>query len=189
MKTIALLPIILLFCTAGCDQRKREEELQKKEASLNEREQELLLKEKTLEAKEKELSKREHHLDSTEVSVTTQLVNPVLAGTWSVKMTCIQTDCTGSAVGDTKTEQWNFSFQNQAIVVKAFAGEKLVRVYTGSYTGNAVELVEERLNDNKAPSSKIVVRLRIIDDTHLEGQREILRENDCRVVYALQVQK
>jgi hypothetical protein len=116
-------------------------------------------------------------------------VNAALVGTWSVRMTCTETTCAGSAVGDTKTEQWDFSYQGNTIMVKASANEKLVRVYTGFFTGNTIELVEERAGAENQRSSKMIIRLRIIDDTHMDGQREIVRENDCRVVYTLQLQK
>lgn len=189
MKGLVFLLLVILCCTAGCDLRKREEALQTKEAMLNEKEQQLSLKEKTLQVKEEELRKREQHLDSTMKTDTTYLVNPALVGKWDVKMTCTETTCPGSAVGDTKTEEWEFSYEGNTIVVKAIVSEKLVRIYTGFYTDNTIELVEEKAGTNNNVSTKMVIRLRVIDNTHLEGQREIVRENDCRVVYALQLVK
>lgn len=187
MKGFGILLLVLLLGTSGCDLRKREEALQQKEAALNAREQQLSLREKTLQVKEDELLKREQQLDSTLKTDSTHLVNPALIGRWDVRMVCTETTCPGSAVGDTKTEVWDFSYEGNTIVVKAVVSEKLVRVYTGTYNGNTIELVEEITTG--ATSSKMVIRLRIIDPAHMEGQREIVRENECRVLYALQLQK
>jgi len=43
-------------------------------------------------------------------------------------MRCTETNCSGSAVGDTKNEQWEIGYQNGGIVAQAFSGNKLVRV-------------------------------------------------------------
>ena len=189
MKGSTILLVVVLIGFTGCDLREREEALQMREAALNEREQQLLLKEKTLQVKEEELSKRQQLLDSTRNSDTTHLVNPALVGNWSVKMTCTEATCPGWAVGDTKTEQWNFTYTQSTLVVKAMASDKLVRVYSGFYTGSTVELVEEKPVSDTLNTTKTVIRLHFVDDTHLEGQREIIHQSECRVVYGLQLQK
>ena len=187
-KSYVIPLLLLLVCGAGCNLRQREEALQKKEADLNQREQELLLREKTLQVKEDELNKQKQAFDSTMKVDTSHIVNPVLAGNWDVKMTCTETTCTGSAVGDTKTEEWSFAYEGATLVVKATANEKLVRVYTGNYSGSAIELEEEK-TAAQSPQARMIIRLRPVDETHMDGQREIVREKDCRVVYALQLQK
>jgi len=97
---------LLFFLTAffSCNSGKRETALQTWEDSLASKEKELLAREKTLEIREAEILKKEQSLDSLR-SDSMQTINPKLAGTWSVKMTCTETTCTGSAVGDTKNEQ------------------------------------------------------------------------------------
>lgn len=189
MKWFALFLFSFLFFCSGCDLRKREEELQKREAALNQKEQEIFLKEKTLQLKEQELVKREQKIDTIQKEDSTHLYNALLIGVWQVKMTCTETTCAGSAVGDTKTEQWTISYQGNTIIAKAMDGEKLVRVYTGFYTGNTVELVEDREGISLQPDIKMVVRLQLVNETTMDGQRDIVRQDDCKVVYALQLKK
>lgn len=187
MKSLFLymMAVLLLF---SCTNQKREEELGRKEAALNQKEQELSLKEKSLQLKEEDLLQREKKLDSTANSDSLHFINPVLAGNWSVKMTCTEATCSGSAVGDTKNEQWQISYEGNSILAKAMSGGQLARVYTGFYTGNTVELVENRDSTASGLSTKMVVRLTIVDETHLDGQREITRQN-CKVIYSLQMEK
>lgn len=156
---------------------------------MKKREDSLLFKEKTLQLIEEELAKREQRLDSSEKIDSFHQIPPSLIGHWETKMTCTESTCKGSAVGDTKTEQWNISYQSNLLLAQAMAQEQLIRVYTGTYTGHTIELVDNRTGTSTEPPSKMVVRLRLVDSLHMEGQREILRDNDCRVVYALQMEK
>jgi hypothetical protein len=186
-----LIIILLFFSTlfSGCNLRERELNVEKKEAELMQKEQELNLLAKTLQIKEEELIKREKRLDSTSLSDTTGVYNSALVGKWLVRMTCTETTCTGSAVGDVKNEQWNISYQNNNIIATAMDAGKIVRVYSGIYTGNTVELVEDRQSTASQPATKMIVRLRVTNDNTLEGQREIVRENGCKIIYALQMSK
>lgn len=188
MKWLIILLLIIFSLGPGCDLRTREENLQKREAALSQKEQELLLQEKTLQIKEQELLKREQKIDSSLIMDTSKLYNPAIIGIWSVKMTCTETTCNGSAVGDTKTEQWNISYEGNTIIAKAMSDEKLVRTYTGPPKGDGIELAEQQQNVNSQPPTRMVVRLRMTAANNMEGQREIIRD-DCKVIYALQLEK
>jgi hypothetical protein len=187
MKLTVLYLIIFISLVSGCGLRQKEEELKKKETALNQKEQELLLKEKTLEIKEQELLVREKKIDSTTQTDTTMLNNPAIIGIWNVKMTCTQTTCSGSAVGDIRTEQWNISYESNSVIVKAMADEKLIRTYIGNPNINTIELKDQQTTDSS--STKMTVRLRLINATTMDGEREIIRENNCKVVYSLQLNK
>jgi hypothetical protein len=188
MKCFAIYLFALFSLGAGCDLRTREEDLKKREIALAQKEQELLLKEKTLQIKEDELINREQKTDTSSTVDTTKLYNPAIIGIWSVKMTCTETTCAGSAVGDTKTEQWNISYEANAIIAKAMSDEKLVRTYTGVPKGDVIELAEQPQNVISQPLTTMVVRLRLTNINTMEGQREIIRDN-CKVTYALQMVK
>lgn len=186
MKLFFFYLVFLICFASGCDLRKKEAELQTKEAELNQREQELLLKEKTLQLKEEELLSKEK--TDTLNKKTSGLYNPAIIGIWQVKMICTETTCPGSAVGDTKTEQWNISFEANRIIAKVLSDDKLMRSYIGIPSTNSLELVAEQDN-TVAPSTTImVVRLNLISPNRMEGQREIIRDN-CKVTYSLQMEK
>ncbi len=188
MKGFAIYLIaILTFCT-GCDIREREDQLRQREAALNQKEQDLLFREEAVSLKEQELNSRQQKIDSARID-TTAILNPALAGKWSVKMTCTETTCTGSAVGDTKTEQWEISYQGSNIMARAMVGDKMVRVYSGTNTGGSIELTETSEISIPQPATRMFVRLRVINDQNLSGQREIIRVNDCKVIYALEMNK
>ena len=190
MKLIILF-LLLSFLNSGCGLRERELELEKKMNEVSQKEQELLLKEKSLQVREEELTKKEKQLDSTMNNPADSVfaLHTQLTGKWNVTMLCTETTCSGSAVGDTKNEQWEFSFQNNVIVAQAFSDNKLVRVYSGTNNGNSVELSTQPDNADPLLSAKMIVRIQEIKENEMQGQREILRPDNCHIVYALDFKK
>jgi len=180
-----------LFLACG-ESSQRAGALQVKEDELNKKEQELLIKENSLLAREQELAKKEKLFDSTSrrpVNDTLTARVPALEGLWTVQMNCIETTCSGSAIGDTKTEQWEISLQNNRVTAKAESNNKLVRLYSGNYSGDVLELTAIQDSSQEAQSTKMIVRLQHPKDNKMEGERQILRGEDCRIVYNLQLRK
>jgi superfamily I DNA and/or RNA helicase len=180
-----MMLVIVLSLFPGCNLREREKSLDQRSQSLDQREQELLLKERSLQLKEEELLKRELPADSVQLTDTTAVYDASLIGAWAVKMVCTEATCPGSAVGDTKNETWNLSYQNNTLLVRAMTGNQLVRVYSGIYNGSLIELSEDRDMTATAPASKMTVRLRVLNNNTLEGQREIIREGNCKILYSV----
>lgn len=175
----------------GCDMNDKQKKLLEKEAELSQKEHDLLLMEKALQLKEEELEKREQLLDSTSKSVTDTLssIHPLIPGIWNVTMRCTETTCSGSAVGDTRKEQWEISFQKNTVIAKTISDKTLVRVYSGSYVGGTFELYAQQDNVSPELAAKIVVRLQKTKPNEMAGQREIIRLKDCRIVYSLELSK
>jgi hypothetical protein len=187
MKRI-ILSVGVLLMLAGCNYRAREQALQARESALAQREQALFVREQTLQLKETELQHLAQRLDST-LRDTAFVYNPDLVGHWNVKMTCTETTCHGSAVGDTKLEVWNIYYNDRRVIAKAMDGQKLVRVYTGAFKDGQLELGEEPDISPGIPITQMFVRLTSLDSLTMEGQREILRSGDCRILYDLQLKK
>lgn len=190
MKWIFLFTVcIATFCS--CSLRQREIELDKKINNLHEREQQLSLKEQSLDFREQQLNEREKMLDSTSRKIASDslyLKHPRLPGMWSVKMQCIETNCPGSAVGDTKNEQWDFKFQDNGVIASAISNNQLVRVYAGQYLNNSLRLSVQQDTANQQ-FAKMMVRLQTVKDDEMTGEREIIQANGCHIVYSLQLKK
>lgn len=183
----------MVILLPGCSLRERERELDQRTIALNEKEQQLSLKQQMLDLKEMELNEREKELDSTSnqlVADSLSKLYPDLPGDWTVKMVCIETTCAGSAVGDTKNEVWNFTFQNNNILASAYSNNKIVRVYNGTFSGNGIKMaIQPDSIDLQAP--KITVRLQNSNKKigEMEGEREIIQSSGCRILYSLELKK
>lgn len=181
--------LLMLFLFTGCDIEKRENELKQKQALLDQKGQMLQLKETELMLREQQLTERENKLDSSIITDSLNRFKPIITGEWTTKMTCIETTCPGSAIGDSKTEKWIMSYSGNNIIAEANAGANLTREYVGHFINGMIELVEERPGSGNQPSSKIIIRLTIKDDKTMEGQREIIRGSECKVLYTLTLSK
>jgi len=172
----------------GCDNGERERKLLAREQELNVKEQTLLLKEKQLQLKEEELQRtRQAILDSTAMNDSLLLCNSGYLGVWSAKMNCTETNCTTSAIGDTKVELWDVKYSNGRVLVSAYANNNLIRVYTGEYNNGILQL--EYVSEEGAQMPiKILVRLWKLNESALRGSREIDRK-DCKILYDLQLNK
>ncbi len=133
--------------------------------------------------------KREQQIDSTRHTDSTAVYNAALTGTWEVQMTCSETSCPGSAVGDTKNETWEIAYQENNVIARAMVNNELVRVYSGIFTGNTLELVEARQAAPTQPPTRMVVRLRLANENSMEGQREIERIGECKIIYQVSMTK
>lgn len=182
------LLLLWLFCAIGCKSEQRQNELNKRIAALDEKEQQLKLWEEELKVRESAIDARQQTQDSTAVADTLHTLPLALTGYWNVQMTCTEATCAGSAVGDVKNEQWELSNEANRLVARASTKGKLVRVYSGTYSNGVIELTEERVSTSSTEPAQMAVRLKPISNNRMEGQREIIRENNCRIIYALQLE-
>jgi len=191
MKGRMIFSILCVIVFSGCSVRQREIELDKKLAEVNEKEQQLTLKEQSLDFREQQLNEREKKLDSTTRKIANDsllILHPQLPGLWNVKMQCTETNCPGSAVGDTKNEQWEFKVQDNGVIASAISNNELVRIYSGDYSGNLLRLTLQQDSSVKQ-STKMIIRLQQIQNNEMTGEREIIQPNGCRILYSLQLKK
>jgi len=193
MKNPALL-LLFLLVMASCKDQAHEQQLQKREAELSLREQEMAQRENALTLREQRLLAKEQ----TPPIDTVQQVLPAdtallrsLPGTWATRMSCIETDCPGSAIGDSKNEQWEFSVEQNTVRATASANKKIIRVYTGTLQGSELKMNAQHIPNETLPDASFVVQLQAAGERRLEGRREISKPapDNCRIVYALELTK
>lgn len=188
MRWIYFVFILMVIFISSCGLREREKAVQRKEAALTSKEQELLLREEALRQKEEALAQKEQRSDSIPPD-SAFTYNSEITGLWNVRMVCIETTCPGSAIGDIKSETWDLAYENNQVIAKAMTDNTVVRTYTGTYSNNLLELRENVELSSNSPATEIIVRLTLLNNHALEGQRQIIRGGDCRIVYSLQLEK
>jgi hypothetical protein len=173
----------------GCTGEQDKKRLDDRERSIKRRESEIGLREQRLKASEKLLMTRKLQLDSAyKLKDSIGVYNEKIVGAWKVTMQCTETTCTGYAVGDTKTEQWNITYENNRVVVKAYVKKKLIRTYNGLFSNNAIQLTADQ------PELKIHMDVVLAPeggrDELMTGHRTINKEeNECRTVFGLKAEK
>ncbi len=185
MKPKLIFLFILIVFIQSCGLNEREKNIKKLQLEIAQKEQSLLAWEQRLKLKEQDLDHAKQSLDSAKMQTDSgSLYNPAINGKWIVKMSCIETSCEGSALGDTKTEQWDISYNQNTVIVKAYSGPVLIRVYTGKYKDNQLKIVDERPNIDVS----FKAALNFISAAKMDGTREIIQK-DCKIVYALTAEK
>jgi hypothetical protein len=176
---------ILIFAAAlhGCGFKEKEQQIARKEKQLAEKEQSLIQWEQRLTLLERDLldKKKKQAEDSTAAMDSTQA--QIFVGKWTIKMRCVETNCSGSAIGDSKTETWEISYQNRAMVVNAFARNELSRIYNGSFSQNRLEVA------NGQPGAESLIRVILeAKENKMEGIRDVERA-DCKIRYTLTAER
>ncbi len=187
MFRICLL-ILLAISLNGCGLSEREAALNARENALQSQQQNLDSISLALQQREDALSQKLLKLDSLSHD-STMLYEPQLIGRWAVRMTCTETSCPGSALGDVKSEIWDISYQENALVAKAIVKNNMVRIYSGKSTRDGIQMSDAPPSDSGGNAVVISISLKQKNGNTLEGERVIARENDCRIVYALQLSK
>ncbi|MDF3076684.1 MAG: hypothetical protein K0S09_573 [Sphingobacteriaceae bacterium] len=179
------LPVFLLAiaalqsCTGNNNPKSLKDSLQKRDATI-------ALLQQQLKAKDDSLNLLKKAADSTIALQDTGVYNPALVGLWSVKMQCIETSCDGSAIGDVKNEQWKLSYEGTSLIAEAYTDKKVTRVYRGTLKNNQIELKTDEASGN----TLITVSLQEgSGQNKLEGVREIVRGEECRIRYSVNLEK
>jgi hypothetical protein len=181
------LLLLLLVFFAACGPSAEQQDMQLRTVQLKQKQDSLIEKEKLLTMKEQELIVREMRLDSLLKKMdTTGVYDPRLTGNWKVKMTCIETSCTGSAVGDTRTEQWELKYQDYNVMAYAVKDGKVTRTYSGIFQNELLKLRVQKENETEADMN---VDLSFANENKMEGKREIVQQDGCKIVYTLEAEK
>lgn len=181
LKKFGLLLLTLFMLSCG----QEEKDLKNKSDQLDILKDSLLAKQKELNLKELELEKREQVLDSSSVMDTASVFNQDLQGKWQVRMTCVETTCEGSAIGDVRNEQWNLSFKNDVVIIQALTNGKVSRLYTGLYNGRELQLV----SNSTDVETTIKVTLNPKSPNKMMGKREIRQGGKCVIIYSLDLDR
>jgi hypothetical protein len=192
MKYLFIISVTLFFSLSACKTDNREKMLAQKAAQLDTMERQLEQRRQSLALKEAELLRKEKLIDSISTRTITDTLgrlHPGLPGLYNVAMRCTETTCPESAVGDTKSEQWQLTIADNQVIAEAMSNQKIVRVYKGRYSGNTIELVAQADTASALPAGQMIVRLQEVGENQLRGTREITRQDNCRIVYELNLQK
>jgi hypothetical protein len=193
MNKLIFLSLSLLFLL-GCKDQEHEKQLQQREAELTQREQTLTQRETALARREQALLQKETASPPDTLAQTipadTALLRS-LPGTWATRMSCIETDCPGSALGDSKNEQWKFEVEQNTVRATATANKKVIRVYSGTLEGTELKMTAQHIPNETLPDASFTVLLQAAGERRLEGRREISKPtpDNCRIVYALELSK
>lgn len=176
--------VALSFFLFSCSNQE-EQQLKERSAALEKLGDSLAIQARELDLKAQELEKREKMLDSTSTNVPEGIMNPNLTGKWQVKMTCVETNCSGSAIGDVRNDQWNIAYRNDLFIVEGITNGAVNTLYTGIYNGQ-----EMQLNSGQTAAGTVIsIVLTPGEAGSMVGRREVTQAGGCKIFYKLNLSK
>jgi len=136
LKNSLFIIICISFFFVACDDNKKEKDLLVRERQLLEKEKLFAQKESEYQA----LLKMRDSLFSKKDSVKIIAWPADIAGSWTGKVICTESNCNDYVVGDQRIDTWEFDSDSTQLSTKIINNNNLVRVYAGKYENNEVKL-------------------------------------------------
>lgn len=184
-RSIAIILLSSGLLLAGCRNREREEQLALREQALFEKEKQFALKEADYQALNK---MRDSLMAARDTTVVIAAWPEAIAGQWSGKVLCTESNCSDYLVGDQRSDIWEFSSDSTQIVTKVINNNTLVRVYTAKYTANEISLnFKTDSTANKQVEMNVV--LNEISPNKLRGVRTLTIDNKCNARFTVDLSR
>lgn len=176
-KNRILLYLAALLAT-GCGPSDRELQLEKREKEIVHREQQLQLKEGEVRAL---LTFKDSILKVMD-SVDQQRYRSwpdSLAGKWSSKIVCVESNCSEYVIGDLRSDNWEFLLDSNRLITKIYdKNEKEVRTYQAQYSKEGI-LLHFSTDSTAKKRVTMDVTIREVNSQRLKGERIVSVNNNC----------
>lgn len=178
------LSLLSVFLFTGCIDKEKEKMLDLREKALTE-------KEKLFSQKESEyqsLLKMRDSIFAKKDSTMQKIWPDSITGIWSGKTICTESNCNEYAIGDVRTENWDFTNDDSHLLSKVSNKGKLVRTYMGKYENEKI-----LLDYNTDSTSKKKVQMNIVLDdisaNKIKGSRVITVDNNCTAKFTIELSR
>jgi len=164
------------FLLVSCDYKE-------KEKNLIDREKQLLEKEKIFAKKESEyqsLVKMRDSIFAKKDSVVIATWPAEISGPWNGKVICTESNCSDYAIGDQRTDIWEFDNDPTQPVTKIINNNNLIRLYTGKFENNEIKLSTAKKN------VEMNVLLNDISDNKIKGTRTVTSDG-CTAKFSVEL--
>jgi len=181
LKNVLFIIITISFLLIACDDKK-------KEADLMVREKQLLEKEKLFAQKESEyqsLLKMRDSIFSKKDSIKIAVWPKEVAGAWTGKVICTESNCNDYVVGDQRTDTWEFDSDSLQLSTKIINNNNLVRVYSGKFENNEIKL-NYKTDSTSKKQVEMNVLLNEISPNKIRGTRTIAVDN-CMAKFSVEL--
>lgn len=110
-----------------------------------------------------------------------------IAGRWTGKVICTESNCSDYVVGDQRSDIWEFDSDSTQLYTKILNNNNLVRLYSGKFENN-----EAKLNFKTDSSAKKKVEMNVILNEFSSGRIRGVRTvavDDCLAKFSVDLQR
>ncbi|MFD1143704.1 hypothetical protein ACFQ4C_21425 [Larkinella insperata] len=180
----AILFIGTVLILIACHDQERENHLIQREQALLEKEKQFALKEADYQA----LAKMRDSLTALRDTLVVAVWPPAIAGQWNSRVICTESTCSDYAIGDQRSDVWEFSSDSTQMVTKVISANRLVRVYTAKYTNNEVRM-SFKTDSSAQKQVEMTVLLNDLNPNKMRGTRTVMVDNQCNATFTVELSR
>ena len=179
--------ILALFCVSfflfSCQENEREKQLDAREKSLSEKENLFSQKESEY---ENLLKMRDSLRSANQDSIVVAEWPTEILGKWNGKVICTESNCSDYAVGDQRTDVWEFVNDSVQTSVNVYNNNNLVRKYSGKMENNEIKL-NFKTDSSAAKLVDMSILLNEFSPAKIRGKRTITINNNCSATFSVEL--
>ncbi len=130
----AFVTLILIW---GCQDKEKAHELDLREQGILAREKEFSVKEADYQSL---LRMRDSLLTNRDTAFVTQRWPDAIAGLWSGKSVCRESNCSEYVIGDQRSNTWEFVSDSTGLYTRVISNNKVVRVFSAKFDSTSIQL-------------------------------------------------
>ncbi len=110
-----------------------------------------------------------------------------IIGKWNVTLKCTETSCDWVKVDDMKPETWLISKEGDLIKINVLDNKETASSYDGIFRGGSMRFQGTQFDGLRTGKSTIIASIE--KDDVIEGTREVLVDEPCKIVYTVTAKK
>ncbi|RAJ90895.1 hypothetical protein LX87_05439 [Larkinella arboricola] len=169
----------------SCRNQQQEQQLLQREQALLEKEKQFALKEADYQALTK---MRDSLIAVRDTGIQLGAWPQIPAGPWSSREICTESTCSDYAIGDQRSDTWEFSSDSTQRAAKVISNNRLVRVYTAQYANNALKL-SFKTDSSASKRVEMSILLNEISPTKMKGVRTVTVDNQCNATFTVELSR
>ena len=177
--------VIVLTCLllCGCHNKQREQQLAQREQTVIEKEKEFALKE----ADYKSLVRMRDSLLTKRDTVIIQQWPEEIAGLWSSRSVCRESNCSDYVIGDQRSNMWEFVSDSTGLFTRVLDNNnQLVRVYAARLDSAGIKL-HYATDSSASKQMDLNIDLNQVSPALLKGVQTIRVDQSCNAKFLVEL--
>lgn len=178
------LPVVLiLFICWGCRDRQKEHNLELREQKILQREMEFATKEADYQSL---LRMRDSLLTQRDTSVLIQRWPDDLAGLWSSRSVCRESNCSEYVIGDQRSNTWEFVSDSTGLYTRVINNNQVVRVFAAKLDSTHIQL-SYRSDSSASKKLELTVDLTRDNANLIKGMQTTAVDKSCTAKFSIEL--
>ncbi|SEI56009.1 hypothetical protein SAMN05216327_102456 [Dyadobacter sp. SG02] len=180
---LALLLFLGLFW--GCQDKERAHELDVREQGILAREKEFAIKEADYQSL---LRMRDSLLTKRDTAVAIRRWPEDIAGLWSSKSICRESNCSDYVIGDQRSNTWEFVSDSTGLYTRVINNNKVVRVFSAKFDSTSIQL--HYASDSSA-SKNLELNVELSRDSRnlIKGMQTTGIDKSCTAKFSIELNR